>query len=131
MRPQLASRIVVATLLGTLVAAVGSVRPAGAVFPGNLRGEVVFTSDRDGDAELYAMTNDGLGQRRLTVRRSQEVGASLAVEGLDPSNDGAVAYASDREGSWDVYVLRAALDERRLTTHAGGDFAPAFSPRGN
>jgi Tol biopolymer transport system component len=131
MRPQLASRFVVATLLGALVSVLGSAGPAGAVFPGNLRGEVAFTSDRDGDAELYAMTNAGLGQRRLTVRRSQEVGASLAVEGLNPFNDGAVAYASDRDGNWDVYVLRVGLDERRLTTQAGGDFGPAFSPRGD
>jgi WD40-like Beta Propeller Repeat/RTX calcium-binding nonapeptide repeat (4 copies) len=130
MRPQLASRIVVATLVGAVVTALGSAGPAGAVFPGNLRGEVVFASDRDGDAELYAVDLDRLGQRRLTVRRSQEVGASLDVDGLKFFG-GAVAYASDREGGWDVYVLRAERDERRLTTHPGGDFAPAFSPRGD
>ena len=106
----------------------GSASPASAVFPGVIRASIVFTSDRDGDAELYVMSHEGLGQRRLTMRRSQEVGPSLSVGGLGNG----VAYASDRAGSsWDVFALRRGLDERRLTTHAGNDFAPAFSPRGD
>lgn len=119
--------VVVTILVAVLL---GSAPPsAHAVFPGNVRGSIVFSSDRDGDPEVYSMDRDGLPQTRITVRRSPEVGPALSADGLRTA--GAVAYASDREANWDIYALRRGLDERRITTHPANDLAPTWSPRGD
>ena len=40
--------------------------PAHAAFPGQ-NGKIAFSSDRDGDAEIYVMNGDGTGQTALTT----------------------------------------------------------------
>ncbi len=64
--------------------------PAGATFPGS-NGKVAFTSNRDGNEEVYTMNADGSAQTRLT-----------SVSGADTnpafSSDGAkIAFTSSRQ----------------------------------
>lgn len=56
-----------------------------------------------------------------------EAGFSSLVAGNDM-----VAYASERDGNWDIYVLRpdSAL-VNQITSHPAIDWAPAWSPDGN
>jgi Tol biopolymer transport system component len=46
-------------------------RDAEAAFPGQ-NGKIAFASDRDGNAEIYAMNPDGTGQINLTNNPKQD-----------------------------------------------------------
>lgn len=54
---------------------------------------------------------------------------------VDPtwSPDGTkVAFASNQDGDWNIYVIDLATDEvKRLTGDSANDVAPAWSPDGN
>src|SRR3712207_1151250 len=81
--------LVVAASTGAAVLAAGG-GPAGAAFPG-LNGKLVFTSLRDGNAELYSANPDGSGERRLTASTSQDMEATWSPDGSK------IAYTSDLE----------------------------------
>lgn len=44
---------------------------------------------------------------------------------------GIIAYSAERGGDYDIYVNNADGTEQRLTTHAGDDFRPVWSPDGS
>ena len=63
--------------------------------------KIAFTSERDGNSEIYLMNADGSGQRSLTL--------NLAYDG-DPawSPDGQkITFVSNRDGRYAVYVMNA------------------------
>jgi TolB protein len=87
--------------------------------------ELVFTSDRDGNPEVYAMAADGRLQRRLTIDTAADIDPAISRHGL-------IVFASDRAGDHDLYAMSA--DGRavtRLTRLPGDERAPAFSPDGS
>ena len=93
---------------------------------------VVFTSERRGTPDLYALEIDGGGEPRLLID-------SPAMEDqVAFSPDGnSIAFVSTASGNADIYVLpfepRASQDLARavnVTNHPGGDFRPDFSPDG-
>jgi TolB protein len=88
---------------------------------------LVFSSDRDGDEEIFLRLRDG-SLRRLTSNRALESGPVWSPSGRH------IAFVSDRDGDEDVYVMRAdGTVVRRLTRDAGApasDLAPAWSPDG-
>ncbi len=43
---------------------------------------------------------------------------------------GLLAYAAERGGKYDIYLMTADGSERRLTTHTNDDFRPVWSPDG-
>jgi dipeptidyl aminopeptidase/acylaminoacyl peptidase len=59
----------------------------------------------------------------------QITGDNQRIEGLSVSHDGRwLAYDSDREGNADIYRIKIDGGEPvQVTTHPGGDFAPAWS----
>ena len=62
---------------------------------------IAFTSDRDGNTEIYVMNADGSGQTRLAD--SDEGGWSRSPAW---SPDGKrIAFASDRDGGSEIYVM--------------------------
>ncbi|NBB74512.1 MAG: hypothetical protein GVY35_12645 [Bacteroidetes bacterium] len=93
---------------------------------------LVFTSERKGNADLYALD---LEERREPVRLTRNPAMDDAA---DISPDGTrIVFVSTREGQADVFVMPFApgdvtADARaeNLTNRAGGDFNPAFSPDG-
>jgi Tol biopolymer transport system component len=90
---------------------------------------ITFTSDRDGDFEIYAMDTDGTDQTRLTDNASYDGQPTLSFEGEQ------VALASDRDGSNDIYVMDSNDGQQtRLTTAAVRShepLEPSFSPDGS
>lgn len=94
---------------------------------------VVFTSERNGSPDLYALDLKGEGSPRLLVRSdAMEDQASLSADGRW------MAFVSTRAGNADVYVLpfrpdaTQTMDAARAVTHdPAGDFRPAVSPDGN
>jgi hypothetical protein len=120
--------------LGGVAAAVAALHagPALAVTP--LPGDIAFAS------RAPAPGHTGQGPWRINVMNTDGVGVALnanpsgAYNDVDPtwSPDGRkIAFASDRSGSYDVYVMNA--DGTGVTRVAGGardDRYPAWSPDG-
>jgi Tol biopolymer transport system component len=92
----------------------------------------VFTSERRGNPDLYAIDLDARGEPRLLLDSpAMEDQAAISPDGL------ALAFVSTRDGNADVYVVPfqpAATQQMdaasNLTRHPGGDFRPSFSPDG-
>src|SRR5215211_2670358 len=57
-----------AVLAAILAVAIGAAKRADAVVPGT-NGKIGFTTNRDGDYEIFAMNVDGTGQTRLTKNK--------------------------------------------------------------
>ena len=87
---------------------------------------IVFTSERDGSADLYRVKADGSGLERLTDSPAYDDQAAFSPDGRQ------LAFVSSRNGGrahvWtlDLQTSRA----KALTTGSGGDFRPAWSPDG-
>jgi Tol biopolymer transport system component len=74
--------------------------------------------------DLYLMTADGGGQRRLTRN------AWLAAPVWSP-NGRKIAFVRQRAGNNDVHVMNAnGSGERNLTRNPAGDHSPTWSPDG-
>ncbi|MEW6330692.1 MAG: DUF5050 domain-containing protein [Pseudomonadota bacterium] len=82
---------------------------------------IVFVSDRDGNAEIYAMNADGSEQNRLTNNTFADYGPS-------PSPDGTrIAFSSYRNDNFEIYIMNAdGSGQTRLASSAYG--RPAWSP---
>ena len=53
------------------------------------------------------------------------------LSSLSSSNGGIIAFASDRDGDWEIYVMNAdGSGQRRLTGNDANDWSPAWSPDG-
>ncbi len=84
--------------------------------------KIAFVSDRDGTYDVYVMNADGSGQLALAARtvggRGAYVGEVAAPDDAPAwSSDGRkIAFVSDRDGSYEVYVMNAdGSGQRRLT----------------
>jgi len=94
---------------------------------------VVFTSERAGNADLYALdlrTTDRV--IRLTNHPAMDDAACFSPDGKQ------LAFVSTREGNADIYLMpftpgnqTAEGSAKNLTHRPGGDFQPAFSPDGS
>ena len=87
---------------------------------------VVFTSERNGSADIYRVHLDGSGLERLTDDPAFDDQAVLSPDGK------ALAFVSSRgTGRAHIWLLDLASRRARLLTpNAGSDFRPAWSPDG-
>ena len=86
---------------------------------------IVFTSRRNGSADIYRVRLDGSGLERLTDDPAFDDQAVMAPDGRR------IAFVSSRDGQADVWILDLASRRvRNLTNHPGGDYRPAWSPDG-
>lgn len=93
---------------------------------------VVFTSERSGSADLWALDLEAGGAPvRLTRHPAMDDAASFSPDGER------LAFVSARDGDADVFVMPfspgdATAEDRaaNLTRRPAGDFNPAFSPDG-
>jgi TolB protein len=81
----------------SMAALVALVRPGLAAFPG-ANGKLVFTSDRDGNAEIYAMNADGSGQANLTTNPASDSDPAWSPDGTK------IAFVSTRDGNPEIYA---------------------------
>ena len=91
---------------------------------------LAFSSDRDGNTEIYLMNVDGSNVVRLTNNP-----ASDTEPGWSP-DDKLIAFSSDRDGNIEIYIMdvektlqsAGEANVRRLTIHPGDDTGPAWRP---
>jgi len=93
--------------------------------------QIVYTSDQDGQPELYKMNADGTAQTRLTNNGAVDMHAEWSPDGSR------IAFLSDRLGTFQVFVMPASGGTPRLVTTgvddedtASGDYTPKWSPDG-
>jgi Tol biopolymer transport system component len=95
--------------------------------------QLAFASDRDGDWELYLLTDRGCRYPELDdseVRRLTDNEASDRQPALSP-NASSVAFASDRGGESQIYVMRLDGRDVRQVTFGKASVAPSWSPDGS
>lgn len=98
-------------------------------FPSNLpaalgaAGRIVFTSERDGNKNIYIMNADGTDQRRLTTSSSDDYQPFGSPDGRQ------IAFTSERDGNYEIYAMNAdGLNQHNLTQNPSWDWFPAWSP---
>jgi phospholipase C len=99
--------------------------PAVALQPVLGNGLIAFTTNRDGNSEIYTMSFDGAFQTDISNRSSFDAQPAWSPDGTK------IAFTSDRDGNLEIYVMSAkGSNQTRLTTNAGSDSQPAWSPDG-
>lgn len=74
---------------------------------------LAFETNRDGDAEIYAMDADGTRLVNLTNHTANDMGPAWSPDGR------LIAFSSDRDGSFEIYLMNAdGSRPRRLTSFA-------------
>src|ERR1051325_9343471 len=87
---------------------------------------IVFTSERDGSADLYRVKPDGSALERLTNDPAYDDQAAFSPDGKQ------LVFVTTRNGGHAVlWTMNLATRRARpLTSGAGGDFRPSWSPDG-
>ena len=103
-----------------------SVAVTGSSVTESAAGRILFSSDRDGDYDIYVMNTDGSDVTRLTDNSA----SSVTVPRWSP--DGRrILFDSDRDGDYDIYVMNAdGSGITRLTDNSNWDRDPSWSPDG-
>jgi TolB protein len=86
---------------------------------------IAFTSERDGDREVYVMNADGTNPVRLTTTAGFDENPSWSPNGTR------IAFDSMRDGNLEIYVMNVdGSGVVRVTDHPAIDAIPAWSPDG-
>jgi Tol biopolymer transport system component len=87
--------------------------------------KIAFTSDRDGNSEIYTMDADGGAQTRLTENTAEDFSPTWSPDGTR------LAFVSTRDGNAEIYVMNAdGTGQIRLTNNPDGDISPQWNPNG-
>ncbi len=94
-------RILLVSLLLLSVILLGAVRShsvRAGVFAGN-NGKIAFTTNRDGNYEIYTMNPDGTGLMRLTNNSADDRNPNWSPDGTK------IAFSSTRDGNYEIYTM--------------------------
>jgi hypothetical protein len=83
---------------------------------GNLGNQILFTSNRSGNYDVWVVNFDGSGLRQLTD--------NPAVDGLATAspNYGEIAFLTNRDGVWSIYAMNTDGSNQRKLFDTGGSF---------
>ncbi len=85
------------------------------------QGRIAFSSDRDGNDEIYVMDADGGNEQRLTENRHHDWYPSWSPDGER------IAFMSERDGNYEIYVMDAdGGNQKNLTNNPHRDDGPAW-----
>jgi len=96
--------------------------------------DLLLVSTRDGDYAIFAMSTSGGDEQRLTdadVDPSTPEGLLFQIEPAWSPDGSTIAFASKRNGTFDLFAMNAdGSDTRRLTSTKDDDVQPDWSPDG-
>lgn len=99
--------------------------PAAFAVTGPVTARVAFTTDRDGNSEIYTVLPSGSTAVRLTNNLATDTHASYSADGTR------IAFTSARDGNNEIYIMNAdGTGQTRMTDHPASDSQPAWSPDG-
>jgi Tol biopolymer transport system component len=91
-----------------------------------LPGRFAFSSNRDGDFDVYLMNPDRTNLVHLTNDAGDDVSPVWSPDGRQ------IAFSSNRDGDANIYVInRDGTGEMRLTSAPGDEILGAWSPDGS
>jgi Tol biopolymer transport system component len=80
---------------------------------------LAFTSNRDGQNEIYMMNADGTNPVNLTNNPADDQYPTWSIDG------GWIAFSSNRDGNYEIYILNvSSLEVRNLTNNPANDTQP-------
>ena len=129
---QASSTLPVVVLLGLGILSFHvAVETSRAAFPGT-NGKIFFSSDRDGNFEIYSMNPDGTGQTRLTETPGDEYSPSVSANGRWVAFSHNPNDAQEPGQRIRIEIMRTNGSDRRKVTGSttSADFSPSFSPDG-
>ncbi len=84
---------------------------------------IAFTSDRDGNAEIYLGDIDGSGTVRLTYDSASDIGPKWSPDAAK------IAFISTRDGNGEVYMMNPdGSGQSNLTNHIANDSGQDWNP---
>jgi Tol biopolymer transport system component len=99
--------------------------PVPTATPAPSSGLIAFTSEQDGNSEIYSMNADGSAPQRLTDDPAYDAWPTWSPDGSQ------IAFMSDRSGNPDIYVMNAdGSNLQQLTSDPANDIWPEWSPDG-
>jgi hypothetical protein len=88
-------------------------------------GQIIFTSGRSGDRELYIMNANGTNLTRMTYTNGDDSRPAWRPDGLR------IAFAASRDGDWDIYIMNNSPNApaaKLYETDGANEFNPRYSP---
>ena len=99
--------------------------PSNNVAPVFISGTIFLSLDEAGYSHIYAYTPTSQGFTRLTNGSWDDITPAVSPDGIK------LAYSSNRDGQWDLYILNLESGEiTRRTQTAEFESSPAWSPDG-
>ena len=87
--------------------------------------KIAFTSNRDGNSEIYVMNTNGTNPVRLTQNPAADSSPTWSPDGKR------IAFTSNPKGVYDIYAINIDGTNRiNLTQSSSGDFGADWSPDG-
>jgi TolB protein len=87
---------------------------------------ITFSTNRDGNREIYMMRTDGSGQINISNNTFDDTQPTARQDGQR------VLFVSNRDGNQEIYQMNTdGSNQRNLTNNGGNDQHPAWSPDGN
>lgn len=85
--------------------------------------QIAFTSDREGNNEIYVINSaDGGGERRLTTNSADDQAPTWAADGQT------LAFASNRDGDFEIFTISLKnMTETQLTNNTSQDAWPLWA----
>jgi len=94
--------------------------------PGEVSGEILFVSTRDGNAEVYIMNADGTNQQNLTKHSEHDYDLAWSPDKAK------IVFVSERDGNPEIYTMNlGGSNLKRLTNNNSVDRMPHWSPNGS
>ena len=88
--------------------------------------KILFTSNRDGNYEIYVMNPDGSNQNRLTNNSDDDSAPAWSTDGSK------IVFESWRDGNLEIYVMDSdGSNQTNLTNNSASDNSPSWSPDGS
>jgi len=87
--------------------------------------KIAFTSNRDGNFEIYSININGSEQTRITNSKAEDREPAWSPDGTK------IAFTSNRDGNNEIYVMnKDGTGQTRITENEASDLEPAWSPDG-